>query len=57
MAIRRSDTFTMAAGEQRADALIAAVPARAWRKISAGAGAHGPARVRPGGAYAGPGEI
>jgi hypothetical protein len=30
------------AGEQRADALIAAVPARAWQKISAGAGAHGP---------------
>jgi SRSO17 transposase len=42
MAIRRSDTFTMPAGEQRADDLIAAVPARAWQKISAGAGAHGP---------------
>ena len=42
MAIRRSDTFTMPAGEQRADDLIAAVPARAWQKISVGAGAHGP---------------
>jgi len=56
MAIRRSDTFTMPAGEQRADDLIAAVPARAWQKISAGAGAHGPREyhwarvaVRPGG--------
>jgi SRSO17 transposase len=38
MAIRRSDTFTVPAGEQRADDLIAAVPARAWQKISAGAG-------------------
>lgn len=42
MAIRRSDTFTMPGGEQRADGLIAAVPSRAWQKISAGAGAHGP---------------
>ena len=42
MAIRRSDTLTMPDGEQRADALIAAVPVRAWQKISAGAGAHGP---------------
>jgi SRSO17 transposase len=56
MAIRRSGTFTMPAGEQRADDLIAAVPARAWQKISAGAGAHGPREyhwarvaVRPGG--------
>ena len=55
MAIRRSDTFTMADGEQRADALTAAVPARAWQKISACAGAHGPREydwarvaVRPG---------
>jgi hypothetical protein len=39
MAVQRSDTFTMPAGGQRPDALIAAVPARAWRKISAGAGA------------------
>jgi SRSO17 transposase len=42
MAIRRSDTFTMPDGERRADALIAALPARSWQKISAGAGAHGP---------------
>ena len=55
MAIRRSDTFTMPAGEQRADDLVAGVPARAWQKISAGAGAHGPREyhwtrvaVRPG---------
>jgi hypothetical protein len=55
MAIRCSDTFTMPGGEQRADALIAAVPPRAWQQISAGAGAHGPREyhwaripVRPG---------
>jgi len=42
MAIRCSDTVTMPEGERRADALIAAVPARAWQRISAGAGAHGP---------------
>jgi SRSO17 transposase len=42
MAIRRTDTFTMAAGEQRADALIAALGARSWQRLSAGAGAHGP---------------
>jgi SRSO17 transposase len=55
MAIRCSDTLTTPEGEQRADDLIAAVPARAWQKISAGAGAHGPREyhwaripVRPG---------
>ena len=42
LAIRRSDTLTTASGEQRADALIAAVPARAWQRLSVGAGAHGP---------------
>jgi SRSO17 transposase len=42
LAIRRSDTFTTSAGEQRADALIAAAPARAWQRLSVGAGAHGP---------------
>jgi SRSO17 transposase len=42
MAIRCSDTLTTPAGERRADALIAAVPARSWQTISAGAGAHGP---------------
>jgi SRSO17 transposase len=55
MAIRCSDTVTTPAGEQRADALIAAVPSRGWQTISAGAGAHGPREynwaripVRPG---------
>jgi SRSO17 transposase len=42
MAIRCSDTVTMPEGERRADALIAALPARSWQQISAGAGAHGP---------------
>ncbi len=42
MAIRCSDTVTTPEGERRADELIAALPARAWQKISAGAGAHGP---------------
>lgn len=40
MAIRRSDTLTTTSGEQRADALIAAAPARSWQRISVGAGAH-----------------
>jgi SRSO17 transposase len=35
MAIRRSDTLTTAAGEQRADALIAAVPPNAARQREA----------------------
>ena len=43
MAVRRSDTFTMPAGGRaagrRADRRR---PGRAWQKISAGAGAHGP---------------
>jgi SRSO17 transposase len=42
MAIRCSDTLTMPEGERRADALVGAVPARGWQRISAGAGAHGP---------------
>jgi SRSO17 transposase len=43
LAIRCSDTLiTTSAGEQRADALIAALPPRAWRRLSVGAGAHGP---------------
>jgi hypothetical protein len=42
MAIRCSDTLTTPAGEQRADALIAAAPSRAWQRLSTGAGAHGP---------------
>jgi SRSO17 transposase len=41
VAIRRSDTLTTASGEQRADALIAAAPPRAWQRLSTGAGAHG----------------
>jgi SRSO17 transposase len=56
LAIRRSDTLTTPAGEQRADALIAAAPARSWQRISVGAGAHGLREfrwarvpVRPGG--------
>jgi SRSO17 transposase len=56
MAIRRSDTVTTPAGEQRADALIAALAPQAWQRISAGAGAHGPREyhwaripVQPGG--------
>jgi SRSO17 transposase len=56
MAIRCSDTVTTSAGEQRADALIAAAPSRAWQRLSTGAGAHGPREfdwvrilVRPGG--------
>src|SRR3982074_3630137 len=32
----------IAAGERRADELIAELPARAWRRLSVGAGAHGP---------------
>jgi len=55
MAIRCSDTLTMPEGQQRTDVLIAAVPARSWQRISAGAGAHGPREfdwakipVRPG---------
>ncbi len=54
-AIRRSDTLTTDAGEQRAGALIAALSSRCWQRISAGAGAHGPREyhwaripVRPG---------
>ena len=42
LAIKRNDTLTTAEGEQRADALIAALPSRAWQRLSAGAGAHGP---------------
>jgi SRSO17 transposase len=41
VAIRRSDTFTINRSEQRADALIAAAPGRAWQRLSTGAGAHG----------------
>lgn len=43
LATRCSDTLITTEGHQaRADDLVAALPARAWRRISAGAGAHGP---------------
>jgi SRSO17 transposase len=43
LATKRNDTLiTTAGGETRADELIAALPAQAWRRLSAGAGAHGP---------------
>jgi hypothetical protein len=60
MATRCNDIFPAAGGGQRADALIAALPARSWQRLSAGAGAHGPreyhwARIPlPGGAGARP---
>jgi SRSO17 transposase len=43
VATKCNDTLITTSGsEQRADALIAALPVRAWRRLSAGAGAHGP---------------
>jgi SRSO17 transposase len=42
LAIKCRDTLAALEGPQRADALIAALPARAWQRLSAGAGAHGP---------------
>jgi SRSO17 transposase len=43
LATKRNDTLvTTSGGEARADELIAGLPARAWRRLSAGAGAHGP---------------
>jgi SRSO17 transposase len=43
LATKVSDMVSTAAAEQRrADELIAELPARAWRRLSAGAGAHGP---------------
>jgi SRSO17 transposase len=43
VATKCNDTLITTSGsEQRADALIAALPARAWRRLSVGAGAHGP---------------
>jgi hypothetical protein len=41
LAIRCRDAMAAPGGPQRADALIAALPARAWRRPSVGAGAHG----------------
>jgi SRSO17 transposase len=50
VATKCNDTLITTSGsEQRADALIAALPARAWRRLSVGAGAHGPPHsLRPG---------
>jgi SRSO17 transposase len=43
VATRCNDTLiTTSAGEQRADALIAALPGQSWQRLSVGAGAHGP---------------
>ena len=43
LATKRNDMLSTPGGrEQRADELIAALPPRAWRRLSAGAGAHGP---------------
>jgi len=46
LASRRNDTLIttdgLSGGEQRADTVIAALPRRAWRRLSVGAGAHGP---------------
>jgi SRSO17 transposase len=43
LATRRNDTLITITGRQcRADELVAALDARAWRRVSAGAGAHGP---------------
>ncbi|NES17330.1 IS701 family transposase [Micromonospora sp. PPF5-17] len=39
---RNDDMITTAMGTARADQLVAALPARAWCRLSAGAGAHGP---------------
>jgi len=39
---RNDDMITTDWGSARADQLIAALPAKAWSRISAGAGAHGP---------------
>ncbi len=42
LATKRNDTLiTATGGQERADQLIADLPARAWCRISAGAGAHG----------------
>lgn len=43
LATKVNDTvITADGGEQRVDELVAALPERAWRRLSAGAGAHGP---------------
>src|SRR5919197_2120335 len=43
LALKCNDTLaTVEGAERRADELIAELPARAWRRLSVGAGAHGP---------------
>jgi SRSO17 transposase len=43
VATRCSDTvITITGADHRVDELVAALPSRAWRRVSAGAGAHGP---------------
>jgi SRSO17 transposase len=43
LATRCNDTVTTTGGaDARADELVAGLPERAWRRLSAGAGAHGP---------------
>lgn len=43
LATKCNDTvITTAGGDARVDELIAALPARTWRRLSVGAGAHGP---------------
>lgn len=43
MATCRNDTFIITeCGDDRADILIACLPARAWKRLSVGAGAHWP---------------
>jgi SRSO17 transposase len=43
LATRCNDTLiTITGAQRRADELVAALPDRAWRRVSAGAGAHGP---------------
>jgi SRSO17 transposase len=43
LATKRNDTLITTTGSQaRAEELIAALPGQAWRRLSAGAGAHGP---------------
>ncbi|SEG91984.1 DDE superfamily endonuclease [Thermomonospora echinospora] len=43
LATKRNDTLITATGGQaRADELVAELPARSWRRLSAGAGANGP---------------
>jgi SRSO17 transposase len=43
LSTRRNDTLITTDGRQeRAEDLLAALPARAWRRLSVGAGAHGP---------------